>query len=445
VNRLLAVRLIVSILPLVFAYALVAIRRNSKSLVAALVLGLLWNAWALLAVNIVAIRLGWWSFNPDVPSFTGVAIEPWFGWTILWAFVPLIATNRPAALTFVGVAWLDLIAMPALEPVVILREGWLLGEGLALMVAFLPGLLFFRWTLTRTHLVGRLSLQIMCSSALLLWLVPSVALGSSGGWGSVFNLPTWHLGLVAQVVALPALLGVRAAIEFAEKGRGTPLPYDPPTQLVTSGPYSYVRNPMQLSMVLVFVVAGIALWNEWLIGAAVVAFIYGVGLAEWHEDVQLSERYGDRWTLYRKSIRSWMPRVRPLIADESTLLVAYSCGTCSSIGRWFLSRNPVGLRIAPAETSGDPVLRRVTYLSAAGPPKRGVAAIARALEHIHLGWAIVGWILAMPVISQFAQLVADVFGPMSQQVAGLPYDGSACAVDRSSTDGVGRVPVSTAR
>ena len=116
---------------------------------------------------------------------------------------------------------------------------------------------------------------------------------------------------------------------------------------------------------------------------------------------------------------------------EATLLVAYSCGTCSQIGRWFSARNPVGLRIAPAEDAADPELRRITYLPAEGPPARGVAAVARALEHLHLGWALVGWILAMPGVSHGAQLLADVFGPTPHPVAGLPYDELACSSEGS--------------
>ncbi|MGH2756864.1 MAG: methyltransferase family protein [Actinomycetota bacterium] len=392
-------------------------------------LGLLWNAVALLAINALALRLGWWSFHQEVPAFMGVAIEPWLGWTILWTALGLLAENRPVGPTVLAVGWLDLLVMPLLKPLVVLDDSWLVGELLSIACVFVPGLLFVRWTLYRTHLKARLSLQIVCASFLLLWIVPSVALDQTTGWNSVLGLPTWQLGILLQLVLLPAILGVQAALEFADKGQGTPLPYDPPARVVTSGPYSYVRNPMQLSMVFIFLVGGISLWNGWFLAPAFVAFIYGAGLAEWHEDVQLSERFGDAWTSYRGRVRPWAPRWRPAVSEPSTLLVAYSCGTCSSIGRWFLARHPVGLVIAPAEDADDPDLRRVTYIASDETTHRGVRAIARAFEHIHLGWAIVGWVLAMPVISHFAQLVVDLFGPTPHVVAGLPYDTAACSID----------------
>lgn len=422
-----ALRLLVWVAPIVFAYGIAAFRRPSRPLLTGVLLGIVWNLWAVLAVNIVAISMGWWSFAPGLPSFMGVPLEPWLGWSVLWgACAPLATFDRPISITLLAFGWLDLMAMPAMEPLLVLRNSWLVGEVIALGAAFLPGLLLARWTADQSNLGGRAALQALCSGALLIWLVPSVALHATGGWTRALDdVSPWQLSIALQALLLPVALGVRAVVEFARRGGGTPLPFDPPQRLVTSGPYSFMRNPMQLATVLMLAVTAAALRNGWIMGAAPIAFAYGVGLADWHEGRQLSVRFGDLWTNYRRTVRAWIPRWRPVVATESTLLVAYSCGTCSSIGRWFLARRPIGLRIAPAEESNDPELRRVTYVPADGPPSHGVGALARALEHIHLGWALVGWILAFPGISQFAQLVADVFGPAPQRVAKLAYDKAA--------------------
>lgn len=424
-------RTLVWVGPLGFAYLLVHVRRPTRRLLTATLLSLLWNLWAVLAVNVLAVGLGFWKFSSDLPAFMGVPLELWAGWVLLWgAVAPLVAIRQSVTVMMIGLLWLDLILMRSLEPYVILNGSWLVGELIALMVAFLPGLQLFRWTLAETSLRGRASLQVICAGGILLWLVPSVAFQLDGGWNEVLDLPVWRLTLGAQLVLMVAVLGVRGVMEFVKRGSGTPLPYDPPLHFVSSGPYSYVRNPMQLSMVLVFVVAALILWNLWILGAAVVAAVYGAGLAEWHENLELEERFGDQWMSYRAHVRSWLPMLRPHVSEDATLFVAFSCQTCSSVGRWFLERDPIGLKIAPAEDSTDPGLRRVTYLPADGGPSRGVVAIAHSLEHIHLGWAIVGWLLAMPLVSHFAQLVVDVFGPTPRQVAGLPYDESACAIDR---------------
>ena len=39
-----------------------------------------------------------------------------------------------------------------------------------------------------------------------------------------------------------------------------------------------------------------------------------------------------------------------------------------------------------------------------------MAALARALEHLHLGWALVGCLLRLPVINPGAQLLVDAVG-----------------------------------
>ena len=55
--------------------------------------------------------------------------------------------------------------------------------------------------------------------------------------------------IVAQVLGLVFLsiglaLFVSSLRRFASDGKGTLAPWDPPRQLVVSGPYRYVRNPM---------------------------------------------------------------------------------------------------------------------------------------------------------------------------------------------------------
>lgn len=432
----LILRSLLSLAPVALAVGIALMQRPSRRSLAGVLVALSWNGWSLLAVNRIATRFGWWEFDPSLPSYMGVAIEPWLGWTILWGgFLPLAAHDRPLVPILVAVFWLDLIAMPLLSPVLVLGQGWLFGEAVAIALALLPSLLFSRWTANDTHLKGRAAMQVVTAGAFLLWLVPTAAIAKAGSWDAVSAIPSWRLSLAAQILIVPVALGVRAVGEFVHRGRGTPIPYDAPKQLVTSGPYSYMRNPMQFSMVLIFAVGAAVLWNPWLLASATIAFAYGTGLASWHEDVDLDSRFGQRWIDYRTETRNWLPRWRPYLGGESQLLVAFSCSTCSSVGRWFLGRNPVGLKIAPAEDVRDSGLRRVTYISAGSQPVRGVAAIARALEHIHLGWAIIGWILAMPGVSHLAQVMADVFGPSPHVVAGLPYEKNSCEVSATPVPG----------
>jgi hypothetical protein len=46
-----------------------------------------------------------------------------------------------------------------------------------------------------------------------------------------------------------------------------------------------------------------------------------------------------------------------------------------------------------------------------------VEAVARALEHLHIGWALLGCLLRLPVICQFAQFLTDASGGEPRKIA----------------------------
>ncbi len=84
---------------------------------------------------------------------------------------------------------------------------------------------------------------------------------------------------------------------------------------------------------------------------------------------------------------------------------------CSEVGRWFARRGALHLVVVVAETHPSGALRRITYEPADGSrAATGVEAIARALEHIHLGWALIGFALRLPILCPLAQLLVDASG-----------------------------------
>src|SRR5204863_6067509 len=140
-----------------------------------------------------------------------------------------------------------LVLMPALTPVLRLGPAWYLGEIVALLAVMLPGQLLARWTARRERLAGRAVLQVIAFTGLVLFVLPAIVIEGTGGtWLNPLERPVWQLSLIAQVLAFPVLLGLAAVQEFATRGGGTPVPFDPPQQLVTSGLYAYLRNPMQM-------------------------------------------------------------------------------------------------------------------------------------------------------------------------------------------------------
>ncbi|MER7208786.1 isoprenylcysteine carboxylmethyltransferase family protein [Streptosporangium sp. NPDC000239] len=376
---------------------------------AAAILATLWNLEALIAVNLLAQDLGWWRFTAVGALYRGVPIDLLLGWALLWGAVPgLVARRAPIPLVAASLGWLDLAVMPLAEPVVVLGEHWLAGEAVAMAVALLPGLLVASWTAGGRRLPLRAAAQIVLAAAGGMAL-PIVL---TGAW----RQPTWVLGLMAQALAVPSLLGLAAVREFALAGRGTPLPYDPPERLVVTGPYAYVRNPMQAAMTGGYLL--LALLDPVFLAAALVAFAYGAGLAAWHEGEGLTARFGGEWAAYRRAVRAWVPRWRPVAfpGAVASVYVATTCGICSQVGGWIVARRPAGLRVLAAEDH-PAGLRRITYESADGRGAQGVAAIAHVLTHIHLGWALAGWTLMIPGVGRFAQLCMDAFGGAPRTLA----------------------------
>ncbi|KAA1422633.1 isoprenylcysteine carboxylmethyltransferase family protein [Mumia zhuanghuii] len=388
--------------PVLAVVVLAAWRRPDDRRLAAVLVATAWTAVALMPVNLLAVALGWWSFAADGAVWRGVPIDLWLAWALLWGAVPALITPALSPLLVGAVlVWVDLAFMPWGEPVVRLGPSWLVGEVVAVAVALVPAYALARWTLAQRHVSLRGWAQAWCAGALLVG-APLVVLGVAPRWSHEVTAAGIQ---VAVVVSVPAVAAMR---DLARVGGGTPLPYDPPSRLVTVGPYAYVRNPMQVSMAVLFLVLAVTVGDPRLAFGAVVTVVYSAGLAAWHEGERMAEVFGPSWTSYAAVVPAWVPRWRPYEGRTARLYVAADCSMCTGLGQWLLERRPVALDVLPAAEHPD-MLWRLTY-EAEGVRDQGVAAFARALGHVNLAWALAGWTLALPGICHFAQLGADAFG-----------------------------------
>ena len=399
-------------MPLCLALGLLFYCRPDRRLGAAVFLATTWAFVSAGAVNLLAFRLDWWHFGAHGGLFLGVPIDLWLGWSLFWGAVPLLAFGRaPLWLLAVAIGWMDLIVMPRSGSVIELGPSWLLGETLSIATCFVPAQLVGRWTRDNRWLGARVLTQVAMFGALALWLLPSAILEASGrGWPTTLDAPGWAIGVAAQLLAIPAVLGLAAVLEFAQRGRGTPFPWDPPGRLVASGPYAYVANPMALSMTLLLLGLGVLLGSPFVLLGTLVAGAFGSGFARWNEEGDLAARFGPAWHTYRRTVRLWLPRWRPAGLAPGTLYYAESCVECSEVGGWFARRAPIGLALQPAEEYPGPPLVRITYVAADGQAYAGVAALARTLDHLNLAWAWLGWLLRLPGVCWAAQVVVDGVG-----------------------------------
>jgi hypothetical protein len=149
------------------------------------------------------------------------------------------------------------------------------------------------------------------------------------------------------------------------------------------------------------------------------AVVYGAGFAAGDERGDLDRRFGESWRGYSARARSWLPRWRPVdptragdaAAGTTTLYVSEECGKCSAVRAWLEARHPTGLAIVAAERHPTRSLTRVTYDPGDGTgDSTGVAALGRALEHLHLGWALLGMFVRLPGLRWLIQLLTDASG-----------------------------------
>lgn len=121
-----------------------------------------------------------------------------------------------------------------------------------------------------------------------------------------------HVGNVRYSGLVPMVVGAagyfQCVRDFIAAGRGTPAPWDPPTELVVVGLYRYVRNPIYVSILIIL--AGEAIFFE-----AVVLVLYGGGVflgfhlaVVLYEEPTLLRLFGESWRQYIAAVPRWLPR-----------------------------------------------------------------------------------------------------------------------------------------
>ncbi len=118
--------------------------------------------------------------------------------------------------------------------------------------------------------------------------------------------------LVALAIGLVgATFNLWSGVMLAVIGRGTPFPTQTARELVISGPYRFLRNPMAFGGLAVGFAVGVH-HGSWGTLAYAIA-----GGAIWHvfarpmEERDLAGRFGADYDHYRAHVRCWIPRLAP--------------------------------------------------------------------------------------------------------------------------------------
>lgn len=111
-------------------------------------------------------------------------------------------------------------------------------------------------------------------------------------------------------VAGGSFLLAACIVQFARSGRGTLSPLDPPSELVVSGLYRHVRNPMYLGVSTILageaLVARSSALTEYLLFWFLGANVFVIG----YEEPHLRRQFGAAYGAYTKRVGRWVPRFR---------------------------------------------------------------------------------------------------------------------------------------
>ena len=129
---------------------------------------------------------------------------------------------------------------------------------------------------------------------LLGWLWP-VGMGGSG----------WQIWIGAPLIACGGVLMIAGVQKFRRAGTNLP-PNKPAKVLVTDGPWQFTRNPLYLSLTLIYIGIAFAADNPWavILVVPVVLIIRYAVIAR--EERYLESRFGDDYRRYKASVRRWI-------------------------------------------------------------------------------------------------------------------------------------------
>ena len=141
------------------------------------------------------------------------------------------------------------------------------------------------------------------------WWIPRAI----SGWR--FEPPLFGLHGTRAVGALFLVGGLAGLIacftRFALQGLGTPAPIAPPSRLVVSGLYRYVRNPMYVAVTALVIGEALFLGSRallWYAAGLWLMFHLWVWL---YEEPGLRGRFGESYREYCAHVGRWIPRFTP--------------------------------------------------------------------------------------------------------------------------------------
>jgi protein-S-isoprenylcysteine O-methyltransferase Ste14 len=157
----------------------------------------------------------------------------------------------------------------------------------------------------------------IAGSAVFLVLAPGFVCGVAPWWISGWRMEAPLLGLAAfryaggLLVALGAVVLLDSFARFAVQGLGTPAPVFPTKQLVMTGLYRYVRNPMYVAVVSTILGQGLLFGNVRVVEYGGMVWLLAHLFVLGYEEPALRASFGEEYEAFRKAVPRWIPRLTP--------------------------------------------------------------------------------------------------------------------------------------
>jgi protein-S-isoprenylcysteine O-methyltransferase Ste14 len=125
-------------------------------------------------------------------------------------------------------------------------------------------------------------------------------------------LPWLSNGAATLLKYLGGALGISAlaidlyAVQIFRDHQTTILPNKGATNLITSGPFAWSRNPIYVGNTLLVLGAGLFFGKWWLVILAPVAALLTQKLAIEREEKHLAAKFGAAWQEYSAKVRRWV-------------------------------------------------------------------------------------------------------------------------------------------
>ena len=111
-------------------------------------------------------------------------------------------------------------------------------------------------------------------------------------------------------IGIVTIVGVVAidvsAMRTLHKARTTIMPHRGSDHLVSTGPFSFSRNPIYLANTMLTVAIGLIAGSVWFLILGLLAAFATQKLAIEREEKHLEARFGTKYRTYRKKVRRWI-------------------------------------------------------------------------------------------------------------------------------------------